>query len=240
MIRNSFRAKDKKANKTLHRSRKFPGPPRLPGNFSEVWETGTMNNNRHREGKVRKPGLASLETTFGMVIASKTLVSATPPRPGQDSTCGRRRGPDEPCKQMAHFWNSQGEHRRLAGRPRGRQRDSGAAGGCANAWKVGKSDQHKRDVPVPADETAHFVVVQTQIFSVFKLSLNGLITNDKFCMSRTARLQLSWWRLPRNARQTISAGVESPVTGNTEEYLPQQEAHEETTMDRSASLRGTA
>ncbi len=77
-------------------------------------------------------------------------------------------------------------------------------------------------------------------FQVAERHLNGLITNDKFCMSRTARLQLSWWRLPHNARQTSSAGVESPVTGNTEEYLPQQEAHEETTMDRSASLRGTA
>jgi len=64
--------------------------------------------------------------------------------------------------------------------------------------------------------------------------LNGLITNDKFCMSRTARLQLSWWRLPRSARQTISDGVESPVEGNTWEYLPQQETYEETTMENSA------
>jgi hypothetical protein len=76
----------------------------------------------------------------------------------------------------ASRWRTSGtgrrEHRRLAGRPRGRQSASGAAGGCANAWKVGKSYQHKRAVPVPADETAHFVVVQTQIFSVFKLFLN--------------------------------------------------------------------
>ena len=30
--------------------------------------------------------------------------------------------------------------------------------------------------------------------------LNGIITNDKFCMSRTAELQLSWWRRPLRLR----------------------------------------
>ncbi len=93
---------------------------------------------------------------------------------------------------------------------------------------------------IPANETAHFILIQTESLTGLQVFFNGLITNDKFCMSRTTRLQLSWWRLPRNARQTISAGVESPVTGNTAEYLPQQEAHEETTMERSASLRRTA
>ncbi len=57
----------------------------------------------------------------------------------------------------------------------------------------------------------------TAAFETLVIVFNGLIINDKFCMSRTAQLQLSWWRLPRNARQTSSAGVESPVTGNTEE-----------------------
>src|SRR6266516_6939526 len=70
-------------------------------------------------------------------------------------------------------------------------------------------------------------------FKQAKSQFNGLITNDKFCLSRTARLQLSHWRLPRSARQTSRAGVESPGTGNTEEYLPQQEAYEETTMEHS-------
>src|SRR6266487_3447094 len=44
-----------------------------------------------------------------------------------------------------------------------------------------------------------------------KIFVNGLITNDKFCMSRTARLQLSWWHLPRSARQSSSEEVQSPV-----------------------------
>ncbi len=93
--------------------------------------------------------------------------------------------------------------------------------------------QHSLPVGVPV-QRCRSVAVPVQA------CVNGLITNDKFCMSRTARLQLSHWRLPRSARQTSRAGVESPVTGNTEEYLPQQEAYEETTMERSASLRGTA
>jgi hypothetical protein len=86
----------------------------------------------------------------------------------------------------------------------------------------------------------HFVVVQAQIFAVFKIFLNGLITNDKFCMSRTARLKLSHWRLPRSARQPSSQGVQSPVEEHVREYLPQQETYEKTTMERSSQLSGTA
>jgi|SRR5256712_13251363 len=96
------------------------------------------------------------------------------------------------------------------------------------------SEHDQRNVAIPADEAADFVVSKPHVFARFKIFLNGLITNDKFCMSRTARLQLSWWRLPRSARQTISDGVESPVEGNTWEYLPQQETYEETTMENSA------
>lgn len=59
-------------------------------------------------------------------------------------------------------------------------------------------------------------------------------------MSRTARLHLSWWRLPRSARQTTSEGVHYPVEEHVRANLPQQETHEKTTMERSAQLRGTA
>ena len=65
--------------------------------------------------------------------------------------------------------------------------------------------------------------------------INGTITNDKFCMSRTAHLHLSWWRLPLRAREQVTGEVESPSEGNTWEYSPQKEIHEETTMDREAS-----
>ncbi len=70
--------------------------------------------------------------------------------------------------------------------------------------------------------------------------LNGLITNDKFCMSRTARLQLSWWRLPRSARQPSKEEVQFSVEEHVREYLPHQETHEKTTMEHSAQLRRTA
>ena len=87
-------------------------------------------------------------------------------------------------------------------------------------------------MPVPADEAAHLVVIQSHVFGVFKILFNGLITNDKFCLSRTARLQLSYWRLPRSARQTSNQGVQSAVEEHVQEYLPQQESYEKTTMER--------
>src|SRR5215471_16099174 len=125
MIRTPFLKKDQSVNKTNHRSRKFPGSIRVPGNFWEVRRTGPVVT---RHGKGRKRGLACFEATFGMVIASTTLVRATPPRPGQHQARGRRSGADQPCKQMAHLGNGQGSlggsSRR--GRPGGRGRSSGA------------------------------------------------------------------------------------------------------------------
>src|SRR5687767_7948413 len=35
---------------------------------------------------------------------------------------------------------------------------------------------------------------------------NGLITNDKFCLSRTGRLTLNWWRYPLRRRADVSKG----------------------------------
>ena len=35
--------------------------------------------------------------------------------------------------------------------------------------------------------------------------LNGLITNDKFCLIRTQRLTLSWWRRPLRLRDPGTA-----------------------------------
>jgi hypothetical protein len=192
-------------------------------------------------------GLARLKPALGMDIAGEAAMPASPPGPSKDQLHAAWRGPEELPKQMTHFRNGQGKQgsgipsriksrQSLCGKQRRGQGDSLGT----DPGQEGMRQPHQGDMAIPADEAAHLVVVQAQIFARFKVFLNGLITNDKFCLSRTARLQLSWWRLPRNARQTISAGVESPVTGNTEEYLPQQEAHEETTMDRSASLRGTA
>jgi hypothetical protein len=164
---------------------------------------------------------------------------ATTTRPGPGIRTKKRA-----ITRRARRWRTSGTESRKHGRSSGklgRSRERCGKTLCrTNPWKVGKSQQHKRHVSVPASKAADLIVIQSDVFRVFKILFNGLITNDKFCMSRTARLQLSYWRLPRSARQTSRAGVESPVTGNTEEYLPQQEAYEETTMERSASLRGTA
>ena len=134
----------------------------------EVWRTGSMDT-RHRWRRVRKRGLASLQATFGMVIAGTTLVPATPPRPGQHPANGRRSGPDQPCKEMAHLGNAQGKQKMSSkkGRPGGRRRRSGATGACTNPCKVGKSQHDECDVPVPTDEAAHLVVIQSHVFGVF-------------------------------------------------------------------------
>src|SRR6266566_5027893 len=139
-------------------SRKFPG--RLGGK--------TMGSN-YRWKRAKKPGLASLQTTFRVVIAGMTLMAATPPRPGQDPTGRRRRGPDEPCKQMAHFWDGQGKHGRASGKPRWSRRRSGETLCRTNPCQEGKSHQHQRDVSVPTDEATNFVMVQPQVFGVFKI-----------------------------------------------------------------------
>ena len=37
-------------------------------------------------------------------------------------------------------------------------------------------------------------------FIVQEVLFNGLITNDKFCLTRMRQLQLSWWRRPLRIR----------------------------------------
>ena len=42
-------------------------------------------------------------------------------------------------------------------------------------------------------------------FEVGEHGFNGLITNDKFCLSRPGRLVLSWWRYPLRRRDQEQA-----------------------------------
>src|SRR5215218_1260224 len=42
-----------------------------------------------------------------------------------------------------------------------------------------------------------------------KYRRDGLITNDKFCLSRFGQLKLSWWRLPLRLRETCPSGCPS-------------------------------
>lgn len=47
------------------------------------------------------------------------------------------------------------------------------------------------------------VIAAEQVFGIFKESLNGIITNDKFCLTRWAELELSWWRRPLRLRDGL-------------------------------------
>ena len=96
--------------------------------------------------------------------------------------------------------------------------------------------QNKDGQFAPQGLTAQTLV----ILDLINDQLNGIITNDKFCMSRTGRLKLSWWRLPLRARTVVSNEVESPCEGNNRQCCPQEETNEETTMDCSASDGGVS
>jgi len=64
---------------------------------------------------------------------------------------------------------------------------------------------------------------------------NGTITNDKFCMSRLGRLQLSWWRLPRCARLPVPQQIGYPSETTKLESCSQEDTYEKTSVDDPAS-----
>jgi hypothetical protein len=68
--------------------------------------------------------------------------------------------------------NGQGKYAGVGSSLRSPRMTSGETLCCANSCKISKSQEHERNVPVPPDEAPHFVVVQAQIFPVFKIFLN--------------------------------------------------------------------
>src|SRR6516225_6607457 len=42
-------------------------------------------------------------------------------------------------------------------------------------------------------------------FGIAMIDINGLITNDKFCLSRTTHLPLGYCRLPEHMKQALTA-----------------------------------
>ena len=46
-----------------------------------------------------------------------------------------------------------------------------------------------------------FMEVKTTAFLVGEERFNGLITNDKFCLTRRGELELTWWRRPLRLRK---------------------------------------
>src|SRR6266571_3094747 len=67
---------------------------------------------------------------------------------------------------------------------------------CTNPCQVGESQQHKRDVPVPASKTADLIVIQSQIFGIFTHPL-------RYASVRQWPLpSLAKWFLPRQRRSS--------------------------------------
>ena len=75
-------------------------------------------------------------------------------------------------------------------------------------------------------------------FDLIDDQFNGTITNDKFCLSRMGRLQLSWWRLPLRARVAVAKDTTYPADANEMERCTQEGTYEETSVDRPASHDG--
>jgi len=114
--------------------------------------------------------LSCLQPPFGVVIARTTAVAASPPRPGQYQLDSARVRPDQLSEQVTNFGNSQ------------RKQWSGGLGGIESSLKSraslllstdhareGMGEQNARDMSIPADPTADFIVIQPHVFAGFKI-----------------------------------------------------------------------
>jgi len=90
-------------------------------------------------------------------------------------------------------------------------------------------------VPIPGGEAPHFVILQADLFASLEAFLNGIITNDKFCMSRAGRLQLRWWRLPRSLRLPAPPQTVYPTERHEGEVESQEDRYEGTGVSHPAS-----
>ena len=71
----------------------------------------------------------------------------------------------------------------------------------------GAGEQGQGDVMVPAGPTTHLVLIQARLsFGGLELRLNGMIANDKCCVTRWGALALSWWRRPKSLRPRQRSG----------------------------------
>src|SRR5512135_244637 len=73
---------------------------------------------------------------------------------------------------MAHFWDSQGKHGRSSEKRRWSRQRGGEPLCRTNPCQEGQSQQHQRDVSVPASEAANLIVIQSEVFGVFKILFN--------------------------------------------------------------------
>src|SRR6266852_9203523 len=71
-----------------------------------------------------------------------------------------------------------------------------------------------------------------------KLSPNGMITNDKFCLSRHARLHLSHWRLAQRSQPNVAARLSYPSDRDESTLRHRGGSNEATPMDMPPSASG--
>ena len=148
---------------------------KFPGNLGTESMDDTESKNQ-----VGNPTLARLEAAFGMVVTGTTLMAATPPRPGKHLMHRRRRGPDQSSEQTTHFGNGQGQCRKFSARARASRSISAETLRGANPCQVGMCQQNQRHMAIPADPTSDLIVVQAQIFPVFKILLHVPSRPDRF------------------------------------------------------------
>jgi hypothetical protein len=58
--------------------------------------------------------------------------------------------------------------------------------------------------------------LETSRFVIEEIFFNGLITNDKFCITRTGRLPLNWSRRPLRLRTPATGGREYSASEESE------------------------
>ena len=94
-----------------------------------------------------------------MILASPVLVGAPPPGPLRDQGCRGGRRPEEVGEQVTGFGGGQRDERRAGGRP-----SLGVLRRVvldADADQEGRGEQDQGEMPIPAQVTAHFIVIES-------------------------------------------------------------------------------
>jgi len=97
-----------------------------------------------------------------MVIAGPILVGASPAGPVADQRGRGGSGPDEASQQVLGFGGGQRDERGRGRRLRWGRRRQAVLDTEADQEGVGEQDQG--EMAIPAQVTAHFIVIQAQVF----------------------------------------------------------------------------
>jgi hypothetical protein len=142
-------------------------PGKLRGVFPEKGPGRFQENSPEQcwEGQVARPGdLPGFLATATMIIAGPILMGAPKDRPLADQGSGSGCRPEEVGQQVAGFGGSQRDKRgasRWLGRW-GRLREVALDG---DAEQEGSGKQDERDMAVPAQVAAHFIVIKSEGFA---------------------------------------------------------------------------